>query len=345
MSPACDISKYQGAWQDYPADIVLIKMSGGDAGLYFDPDAATNYTDAKAAGKAVGGYHFVGWTEGAAAEASWFLKAMSPVAQNDVYALDAESGAVAVSASSPAYILAMAEYIHNAIDVWPLVYMSLNTLNSFDWSAVLVNCGLWLADWAVAPTATIPTHATYVMQQYSDGPNYDHDEFFGSVEQFNKYGYQVPAPATPIITPPVTPSVETTPVQTTPIETAPVETPPISPPSEAVTIPVKVTKTTAANIDGILPAGTVVKPTDSSGKLVNTEDFVYDNIGFIQKVVNLFKGRKTYIASALMLLTGIEKYFTGSHTLSQYITTTQGLFGSVGVLGITIRAAIAKLRI
>jgi hypothetical protein len=359
MSPAVDISKYQGAWQDYPADIVLIKMSGGDTGLYLDPDATTNYTDAKAAGKAVGGYHFVGWSEGAVAEASWFLRAMAPLAQNDVYALDAESGAVDVSTSSPTYILAMAEYIHNSIGVWPLVYMSLNTLNSFDWSAVLVNCGLWLADWAVTPTATIPTHVAYVMQQYADGPNYDRDEFFGSVEEFNKYGYQAPAPIpapepAPVVTSPITspePPVQTEPVETAPVtDPTPVQTSPTTPaePTQTapVSVPVKVTKTTGTNIDGILPAGTVVKPTtDTTDDLGTDKEAVDNDISFIQKIVNLFKGRKTYLASALMLLTGVEKYFTGSHTLSQYITTTQGLFGSVGVLGITIRAAISKLKL
>lgn len=246
MVPACDISKYQGAWQNYPCDIVMIKMSGGDAGLYFDPDAATNYKDAVAAGKAVGGYHFIGWTMGAVQEATWFLKAMSPLAENDVLALDVESGSVAVSDSSPAYTLQMVNYIHDQCGVWPLVYMSLSTLNAYDWSAVLQNCGLWLADWNGNPGGTISTKYTYVMQQYSDGPVYDHDEWFGTVAAFQKYGYHAPV-------------VDTTPAPVvTPTTPAPVETPtPVTTPDPIVVIP----PTTPEPVEPTTPTTPIKKPT------------------------------------------------------------------------------------
>jgi hypothetical protein len=208
MIPAVDISKYQGAWQDYPASIVIIKMSGGDAGLYFDPDAATNYADAKAAGKHVGGYHFIGWTMGAIQEATWFLKAMSPLAENDVFALDVE--AIPNKVDPVPYVQEMVSYIHSQINVYPLIYMNLATLNAYNWESVLQNCGLWLADWAVAPQDTIPTKYTYVMQQYSDGPNYDHDEWFNSnVGSFDAYGYHE-APAAPVPTTSTTTTTATT---------------------------------------------------------------------------------------------------------------------------------------
>lgn len=195
MIAAKDISQYQGNWQDTGEQIVMIKMSGGDAGLYFDSKASQDYTGAKAAGRHVGGYHFVGWTEGAVQEASWFVRAMSPVAENDVFALDIEKGSVAVPGNAVQYTLDMVNYIHDKLGVYPLVYMNLSTLNQFDWSRVLAVCGLWLADWAVSPNDNIPTGHAYVMQQYSDGPNYDHDEWFPSLEVFDKYGYHS-APAT-----------------------------------------------------------------------------------------------------------------------------------------------------
>ena len=84
-----DISIYQGAWQDTGEEFVIIKMSGGDAGLYVDPNAASNYKSAVNAGKVVGGYHFAGGTD-AVAEADFFVRAMSPLANNDIYALDWE---------------------------------------------------------------------------------------------------------------------------------------------------------------------------------------------------------------------------------------------------------------
>jgi hypothetical protein len=239
MIPAKDISKYQGAWQDTGEPIVMIKMSGGDDGLYMDSNAATNYSGAAAAGRAVGGYHFAGNTN-AVAEATYFMQAMSPLAENDVYALDWELPVG--TAGAVEWCQTFMQTIHDKIGVWPLIYMNLNTLNSYDWSPVLANCGLWLADWNNDPSGTINTVHSYVMQQYSDGPNYDHDEWFGTIEEFKAYGYHatndpnnqaapapppppveappvvVPEPATeapnPIAPPPVTST--TTPSITTP---------------------------------------------------------------------------------------------------------------------------------
>lgn len=245
MLPACDISKYQGAWQDYPCDIVLIKMSGGDNGLYMDPDATTNYNDAKAAGKAVGGYHFVGWTENTVPEATYFLQAMSPLAENDVYALDVENGAVDIPADAVEYITQMADTIYDKIGVWPLIYVSLSTLNAFDWSPVLANCGLWLADWNDDPNATLPTLHNYIMQQYSDGPVYDHDEWFDTIAVFNEYGYHAPtapppAPAPPVPTPPVVSPPVPSPAPASPPEpTPPAPEPPKPTPNPAPPAPTK----------------------------------------------------------------------------------------------------------
>jgi len=245
MTPAADVSQYQGTidWATMPP-IALIKMSGGDAGLYMDPNAAANYTNAKANGKAVGGYHFIGWTLGAIAEATYFLQAMSPLAENDVYALDIESIKIADPVS---YVQSMVDFIHDKIGVWPLVYMNLSTLNAYNWDQVLSTCGLWLADWNDDPNATISTVHTYVMQQYSDGPNYDHDEWFGTIEQFNAYGYHAPQsrPTVATVTPTSTPSTE--PVTAAPVaasESTPAITTPT--PSEE-TVSFTTPSTTAVN--------------------------------------------------------------------------------------------------
>jgi len=218
MIPVVDISQYNGPWVDRGEAADMIKIGGGDAGIYFDPDAASNYTEAKAHHKGVGGYWFIGWTMGSAQEASAFLRGMSPLAENDVYALDIERGAVAIPADAVAYVTAMVTYIHDKIGVWPMLYMNLSTLNSYNWDSLLANCGLWLADWAVSPQATIPTAHRYIMQQYSDGPNYDHDEFFGTLAEFNAYGYHTPVD--PVATPLIVHTIETAQTTTPPTETA-----------------------------------------------------------------------------------------------------------------------------
>lgn len=62
----------------------------------------------------------------------------------------------------------------------------------------------------------------------------------------------------------------------------------------------------------------------------------------LQKLRAFLAGKKTYIFGALMLLTSLEKYISGETTLSQFITTVQGLYGGVGALAMSLRAAIAK---
>jgi lysozyme len=238
MLPAKDISRWQGAWQDTGEPIVMIKMSGGDSGLYMDSQAAHNYDSAVAAGKAVGGYHFAGSTD-PVAEANFFMNAMKPLTENDVYCLDWEVH----NSNPPAWCLTFMQTVHNAIGVWPLIYMNLSTLNSFDWSAVLANSGLWLADWNNNPSGTIATSHTYVMQQYADGPNYDHDEWFGTIEEFNAYGYHATQPTPPnpppVVVPP-SPPVEPPPVITPPEPVPPVIVPPVivPPPPLVITSPI-----------------------------------------------------------------------------------------------------------
>lgn len=227
MVPAKDISRYQGAYQDAGEPIVLIKIGGGDDGLYYDSDANENWNGAVAAGRAVGGYWFAGGGN-PTAEAAFFLKGMQPLTENDVYALDVESGSTwnpnGAGVDPVSWVSQFVNYVHDQIGVWPLIYMNLNTANLHDWSPVLRSCGLWLADWAVSPDATIPTGYTYVMQQFSDGPNYDHDEWFGSVQQFQAYGYHAAATPSPVPPP-------------APIPTPPAPTPPAPDPSPPLPTP------------------------------------------------------------------------------------------------------------
>lgn len=297
MEPAVDISRYQGTWQDYPAPIVMIKMSGGDAGLYMDSQASNNYNMAVKAGKAVGGYHFIGWTIGATAEANYFMQAMSPVAENDVYALDVE--AIPAGVDPVLYVTEMVNAIHARLNLYPLVYMNLSTLNAHDWSPVLANCGLWLADWNGNPNATIPTLHTYVMQQYSDGPNYDHDEWFGTVAQFQKYGYHAPAPVAPAPVAVSQPEPVAIPVSVTP--SVPSGTPPPSPtppPSQGTAIdvvkppistppiqtPVTPIQHASSPSTKKSPHGTVVGP------FVDEVESVWDH-GFGRFLYDLWRGR------------------------------------------------------
>lgn len=210
MTLAKDISRYQGNYTDTGEPIVMVKISGGDQGLYIDSQAANNYNQVIAHGRAFGGYHFAGGGD-PIAEANYFLNAMQPWNPGEVPALDWE-----INHPDPVgWCLAFVNRVHEVAGAWPLVYMNLATLRAFNWHPVLDNCGLWLADWVGQPDPNIDTgDYTYTMLQYNDGPVYDHDVFYGTVDQFKKYGWPSAAP-TPTPTPIPTPTPETTTTTTT----------------------------------------------------------------------------------------------------------------------------------
>jgi GH25 family lysozyme M1 (1,4-beta-N-acetylmuramidase) len=231
QTPAIDVSQYQGNinWAAVDRPIALVKMSGGDAGLYTDAKAANNYYGAKNNGKAIGMYHFAGGVN-AQNEADFFIAACSPLEQNDVMILDWE-----VQHSDPVgWCTAFMNRVHDRTGVWPLLYINLATLNAYNWDALLRNCGLWLAAWNNDPNAVL-TNKFYIMHQYSNAGSVpgvpsrvDLDMFFGTVEQFKQYGYQAPPPPSPVPvpTPPPEPPVITPPPTPTP---SPDPTPPPAP--------------------------------------------------------------------------------------------------------------------
>ena len=246
-------------------------------------DAAGNYNGATADGRAVGGYWFIGWTIGAEAEANYFMQTMRPLAENDVYALDIE--AIPAGVDPVPYVLTMVDTIHGAIGVYPLVYMNLSTLNAHDWDAILANCGLWLADWNGDPSVTLPTLHTYVMQQYSDGPVYDHDEWFGSVAEFQAYGWH----AATSVPPPIAPAPVVAPTTPAPVVT-PAPTVVSNPPAgTVVTTPSSGATGTLINTTP-LPSPSkptqIIKPTLTTNKSVGSESVI---IRFINWLFNRSK--------------------------------------------------------
>jgi hypothetical protein len=234
------------SWNNYTPgseDFVMIKMSGGDAGLYMDSKAAINYSKAASAGKVVGGYHFAGGTD-PVAEADYFVRAMSPLAENDVYALDWE-----IQHADPVgWCLAFVNEVHSKIGVWPLIYLNISTTNTYDWSPVLTNCGLWLAAPSYSFDSNAPVSHTYVMQQGPIVNGIDSDAFFGTREQLQAYGWHATASPTPtsvqapapIPTPTPTPAPVPVPDPGTVIPPTPTPVPPKPRPPVPAPIPPKV---------------------------------------------------------------------------------------------------------
>lgn len=184
-----DISVYNN-YSPGDEDFVIIKMSGGDAGLYYDSKATVHYNTAKGAGKVVGGYHFAGGGD-PVAEADYFVGAMSPISDGDLFALDWE-----IQHNDPVgWCLAFVNHVHDRAGVWPFIYLNISTTNSYDWSPVLKNCGLWLAAPSIAYDANALISHTYVLQQGPIVGGIDQDVAFMSRDQLLKYGWHAAQPA------------------------------------------------------------------------------------------------------------------------------------------------------
>lgn len=304
---ALDVSQYQGDinWAAVDRDIAIIKMSGGDAGLYTDSRATANYYGAKAAGKAVGMYHFAGGND-PVNEADFFIAACSPLEEDDVMVLDWE-----IPNSDPVgWCKSFRDRVHDRTGAWPLLYVNLATLNQYDWSPVLDNSGLWLAAWNNDPEATL-TNKVYVMHQYSSNGTVpgiagrvDLDAWFGTVDEFKKYGYHTavtaPAPA---------------PVPPTPVVATPgTNIDGVIPPAASSTPP------------PVLPApGTVVAPTTPVPVVPATP----------KESFSLLKYSKFLVALASALGVLITALADGVVTSSEWVQVAVVFLGALGVVSVS----------
>lgn len=222
-----DISYAQGAYKmdGDPSPVVFMKMSGfyyGSKVGYYDTQAARNYNNAIRLEKIPGLYHFAGGAD-PQAEADYFVGACSPLADGDILILDYElTSAMNPPANPVAWCTAFVERVHQRTGIWPLFYTYRSLLNSYDFSPVLANCGLWIADYGVPPEGTVNTQGhPYIIHQYQGSP-LDTNALFTSLDTLRKYGYHAPQPA-PVPTPPLPTPPEPTPIPD-PIPT-PVPTP------------------------------------------------------------------------------------------------------------------------
>jgi hypothetical protein len=227
MLPFKDISYAQGNYdmQSNPNSIIAIRMSSGDGGLHFDSQAATNYKNATDYGKVVINYHFAGNSD-PTTEANFFIEAVSPFAENDVYCLDHELG------QSAEWCQTFMDVVHSATGCWPLDYEDISLANSM---GPRPNCGLWLAapSWGFDQTITeLNPDLVYVAQQGPIVGGVGSDAWFGTLDELQAYGYHAPVAPTPAPVPVPTP--EPTPQPAPMPMPTPDPLPPIIPPTPPV---------------------------------------------------------------------------------------------------------------
>ena len=139
-----DISNWQAGinLSVVPGDFVIVKATEGTT--YVSPEADVQYQGAKSTGKLLGVYHFA---TGASAidEAKFFLSNVQGYLGEAILFLDWEAGVVTQGVG---YAKAFLDYVYQQTGIRPLIYMSKSVVNSYDWSTVSENYGLWVAQYA-----------------------------------------------------------------------------------------------------------------------------------------------------------------------------------------------------
>lgn len=321
---AIDVSRWQSTidWSKVTAPIAIIKMTGGDDGLYTDSQANRNYYQAKANGKAVGMYHFAGGTN-PEAEADYFVEACSPLEQDDVLILDWELNG---HADPVEWCRRFNARVIEKAGVIPMFYTNASRLVAdrdqngntryLNWMPVVQqNAGLWVAHYGIDPQGNVPIKwfPTYVMHQYTSTgrmPGIDGDVdinvFYGSVVQFKRYGYNVAAPApTPTPAPVHNPVPEHQPAPLPP--ESPVDVPqptPIPPTPEAPQPTVPENPPTPVPVADPVPTPSP-EPDDVSGEPAVVVD--KDTEQPVPPVKPGYKTTEFYVVVAL-LVTLLNKY-------------------------------------
>jgi len=253
-----DISEFQGQinWPTYKenTNFVIMKATEGigliDAWFGNNRQQARNYQLLR------GFYHFAHPDLGnsAEAEANYFCNLIdgNPILQSEILALDFEVTYSDPVTWSKEWLDAVTSHYNGTK---PFIYLNQALCQDYDWTPV-INAGyaLWIADYTGDPTVNYfngGAWQTAAIQQWTDSQTVpgieggvDGDAFFGTVEQFQAYGYQPPTPKvtsspTPVPTTPEssapTPTVPEVPVTSTTPLSQPNQTPPESVvPSEPV---------------------------------------------------------------------------------------------------------------
>ena len=253
-----DTSKWQAGLSDtnISADFIFFKATEGVG--YVDPDCSASYAEAKQAGKLLGVYHFAR-PDGndPISEANFFVDNVLGYIGEAVLALDWETE----PKGNVAWAKQWLDHVFARTGVHPLIYMSLSTVNQYDWSSVAADYALWVARyWDMAtdlnydmtnagPVPDANWANGYAMWQWTsrgrlDGfaGDLDCNIFYGDATSWNAFARvrtpdNIPAPAPePVILPPapiviVPPVIDPTPVVIVPapVVVPPVIVPPITP--------------------------------------------------------------------------------------------------------------------
>ncbi len=250
-----DVSEFQGQinWPEYKnnTNFVIIRSSQGVG--YIDKEFGNNRQQARDQKIPRGFYHFANPDLGNTphAEAEFFINLIDgdPILEGEVLALDFEVNFDDAVNWCKDWLDIISAHFNG---IKPLIYLNQDLAQKYDWTSVIdAGYALWIAAYTGSPENNAfqgGKWQTAALQQWTDGQsvpgingNVDGDVFFGTVGQFEAYGYKSATPEITVTppqepTPPVEPTTspdapqqpETTQPVQTPIENS-VPTPPVVP--------------------------------------------------------------------------------------------------------------------
>lgn len=237
MIRGLDVSKWQGNINfdllRGGAEFVFVKATEGFG--YKDPQFDRNWSEAKRVGLPRGAYHFARPDLGnhPHTESDWFCNT-TPLEPGDVLALDFE-----VKYSDPVnWCLEFLKHTRERIAFNPVIYINLSTSRAYDWSPVVKEgFGLWLAYYDNTSTRPTTPWSLIALKQYTSSAafpgisgNVDADYFYGTTDQFKKYGAPTPPPPPPSVpTPEPAPIPAPVPVPEPPVPPVVTPEPPVPP--------------------------------------------------------------------------------------------------------------------
>ncbi len=147
-----DIASYQAGMDAGKAagDFAIIKATQGTG--YTNPYFARHYSQASAAGKLLGAYHYASGGD-PVKEADFFLAVVGHRAGSCLLCLDWEHNRgggenyVFGTSAEVEWCRKFAQRIYDKTGSWPLVYMSAVVTRRRNWGPVAQNCRLWLAQY------------------------------------------------------------------------------------------------------------------------------------------------------------------------------------------------------
>lgn len=198
MIKGIDISHWQGKMDfDKLKDLIKFIIIKATEGTYYtDTEFSRNQIQARWVGIPLGYYHFARpeYSTSPEVEAEYFVKTIGKLQEGEVLVLDYESNWTGDVVS---WCYRFLNRVFSLTNVRPLIYLNQYLLNRYDWSKIInESFGLWLAKYDGDSSIPDTSWPTLAMKQFTNAlditnQKVDGDYFFGSVETFKKYGYQI----------------------------------------------------------------------------------------------------------------------------------------------------------